>query len=110
MILELACDGAFDGPMPGIVDARRHFVDEKLSLMLEEFESQDANVFQGFQDAAGGAFRGALDVRIEARGGGGCKEGDGAAVGVLKQPGNGRFPISPTNRKEREVAGGGGGN
>ena len=70
MILELACDGAFDGPMPGIVDARCHFVDEKLSLMLEEFESQDANVFQGFQDAAGGAFRGALDVRIEARGGG----------------------------------------
>jgi len=28
MIFELAGDGAFNSPVAGIVDARRHFVDE----------------------------------------------------------------------------------
>jgi len=69
MVFELAGDGAFDGPVAGIVDTRSHFVGEKLALVFEEFESEDAGVFHGFEDAVSGSFRGALDFCIEARGG-----------------------------------------
>src|SRR5712664_1353423 len=54
MVLELAGDGAFDGPVSGIVDARSHFVDEELSLVLKKFKGEDPDVFQGFEDTACG--------------------------------------------------------
>src|SRR6266568_690575 len=54
MVFELAGDGAFDGPVAGIVDTRSHFVGEKLALVFEEFESEDAGVFHGFEDAVSG--------------------------------------------------------
>ncbi len=44
MILELAGDGAFDGPMAGIVDARCHFVGEELAPVFEKFKGEHANV------------------------------------------------------------------
>ena len=69
MVLELAGDGTFDGPMAGIVDARGHFIGEEFTLMFEKFDGEDAGVFQGFEDAVGGSFRGALNFCIEARGG-----------------------------------------
>ena len=69
MILKLAGDSAFDGPMAGIVDARSHFIGEQFALVFEEFDGEDANVLEGFENAMGGSFRGALDFYIEARGG-----------------------------------------
>jgi hypothetical protein len=69
MVFELAGDGAFDGPVAGIVDARGHFVGEELALVFEELDGEDANVFQGFENAVGGSFGGALDICIQARGG-----------------------------------------
>jgi hypothetical protein len=68
MVLELAGDGAFDGPVAGIVDARGHFVGEELALVFEKFDGEDADVFQGFENAVGGSFCGALDFCIEAGG------------------------------------------
>ena len=70
MIFELAGDGAFDCPVTGIVDARGHFIDKQLTLILKKFESEDPDIFQGFKNAAGGALRGTLDVGVEARRGG----------------------------------------
>lgn len=46
MVLELAGDGAFDGPVAGIVDARGHFVGEQFALVFEEFDGEDADVFE----------------------------------------------------------------
>src|SRR6266403_52655 len=43
MILKLAGDGAFDGPVAGIVDARGHFVGEELAFALEKFDGEDAD-------------------------------------------------------------------
>src|SRR5260370_22699555 len=69
MILELAGDGAFDGPVAGIVDARGHFIGEEFAPVFEEFDGEDARVLQGFQNAVSGSFRGPLNFCIEARGG-----------------------------------------
>jgi hypothetical protein len=68
MVLELAGDGAFDGPVAGIVDAGSHFVGEEFALAFEEFDGEDADVLERFEDAMGGAFRGALNLGVEARG------------------------------------------
>jgi len=38
MVLKLASDGAFDGPVAGIVDARGHFVGEEFVLVFEKFD------------------------------------------------------------------------
>ena len=70
MVLELAGDGAFDGPVAGIVDARSHFVDEKSALMFKKLQGENADVFQGFENAVGGFFRSALDGGVQARRGG----------------------------------------
>jgi hypothetical protein len=45
MVLELAGDGAFDGPVAGIVDARGHFVGEESAAGFEEFDGEDTDVF-----------------------------------------------------------------
>jgi hypothetical protein len=44
MIFELAGNGAFDGPVAGIVNAGRHFVGEKFALVLEELDGEDADI------------------------------------------------------------------
>src|SRR6266850_1708925 len=46
MIFELAGDGAFDGPVAGIVDARGHFIGEQAAIVFEEFDGQNADIFQ----------------------------------------------------------------
>ena len=46
MVLELAGDSAFDGPVSGIVDPRSHFVGEQFALVFEEFDGEDADVFE----------------------------------------------------------------
>src|SRR5712671_5814962 len=66
MVLKLAGDGAFDGPVSGIVDARGHFVGEKFSLVLKKFKGEYADVFQGFKDTACSVLRGALDGGFKA--------------------------------------------
>ena len=45
MILKLAGHRAFDGPMTGIVDARSHFVGEKVALVFEKFDGEDTDIF-----------------------------------------------------------------
>jgi len=40
MILELARDGAFDGPMAGIMDPRRHFIRDQAAPNHEKFDRQ----------------------------------------------------------------------
>jgi len=46
VVLELAGDGAFDGPVSGIVDPWSHFVGEQFALVFEEFDGEDADVFE----------------------------------------------------------------
>src|SRR5579859_7663176 len=70
MIFELAGDSSFDGPMTGIVDARSHFVGEQVALVFEEFDGEDTHIFEGLENAMSGSLGRALDVGLEARGGG----------------------------------------
>lgn len=46
MVFKLTGDGSFDGPVAGIVDARRHLVGQQAAFVFEKLDSQDANVFQ----------------------------------------------------------------
>src|SRR5712692_2006879 len=102
MVLELAGDGAFDGPVAGIVDARSHFVDEKLSLMFKEFKGEDADVFQRFENAVGGSFGGALNSGIEARGGREREAEDAAAMVIFHERVDGGFSIAGADGEDGE--------
>ena len=67
MIFELAGERAFDRPVTGVVDARRHFVGEELSVLFEELDGEDTDVLKGVEYGAGSLFGGTLDCRIEMR-------------------------------------------
>jgi len=59
---------------PSIVQCRNcgragPFVGKQLAAVFEKFDGEHADVLQGFENAAGGVFRGALDGGLEARGG-----------------------------------------
>jgi hypothetical protein len=105
VILKLAGDGAFDGPVAGIVDARSHFVGEKHALMLEKFDSEDSDVFQRFKDPAGDVFGGTLDRGIKARSGREGEPENAAAVVVFHERINGRFTVTRTDREDRKLSG-----
>src|SRR5258707_7226925 len=61
MVLELAGDGAFDGPVAGIVNTWSQFVGKEFATVFEKFDGEDADVFDGFENAVGSTFRGALN-------------------------------------------------
>src|SRR5882762_5415098 len=102
MILKLAGDGAFDGPVAGIVDARSHFVNEKFSLVFKEFKGEDADVFQGFEDAVGGPFGGTLDAGLKTRGGRERQAEDAVAVMIFHQRVDSGFAIAGADREDGE--------
>src|SRR5258708_26042375 len=99
MILKLAGDGAFDGPVAGIVDARSHFVNEKFSLVFKEFKGEDADVFQGFEDAGGGPFGGTLDVGLRTGGGRERQGAGGVAAVVFHERGERWLPMYGARRE-----------
>src|ERR1700682_159786 len=104
MVLELACDGAFDSPVAGIVDARGHFVCKKRALVFEKFDGEHADILQGFENAAGGGFRDGRNGGLEARGGGEREAEDAVAVVVFHERVNGGFAIARADRKDGEFA------
>ena len=46
VVLELAADRAFDGPVAGVVHARRHLVAEQAPVAHEQFEREHADVIE----------------------------------------------------------------
>src|ERR1700686_4348794 len=44
MVFELAGHSAFDGPMPGIVDSRSHFIGNQSSLDDEKLDGEDTDI------------------------------------------------------------------
>ena len=68
MVFELTGDGAFDGPMAGIVNAGSHFIGKQAAASFEKFDGQHTDVVEGLKNAASGVLRGALDLRLDARG------------------------------------------
>src|SRR5205807_8372376 len=81
MVFKLARHRAFDGPVAGIVDARRHLVGEETALVLKKLDGQNTDIFERFEDAAGNVFRRALEWRGKGRGRGGGGGEKGSAVG-----------------------------
>ncbi len=53
VILELRALGAFDRPVPGIVDPGRHFVGQQRVANLKQLQCEDADVAQRFGQTAG---------------------------------------------------------
>src|SRR6266403_3820585 len=104
MVFELAGDGAFDGPVARIVDARGHFVGEETAIVLEELDGEDADILEGFQDLAGGVFGGTLKGRFEARSGRERKTENAAAMVVFDERINGRFAVAGTNGEDGKLA------
>src|SRR5579875_2326409 len=51
MMLELACFCSLNGPMAGVVNARRHLVGKELLALLEKLDRQNTDVVQRFQNA-----------------------------------------------------------
>ena len=50
MVLELAGDAAFDGPMSRIVDSRRHLIGDQASFDHEEFDGKHSDVGERVHD------------------------------------------------------------
>ncbi len=99
VILKLAGNRAFDGPVTGIVHARRHFIRQKSPLMLEKLDRQHAHVLQRFRDAPGRILRHPLDGRLKPRRRRQRKTQDSFPVVVLDQRVNGGFTGPPTHRE-----------
>ncbi len=53
MVFELAGGRALDGPVPGIVHPRRHFVAQQAAIVLEQFQREHADIAQFLGDGAG---------------------------------------------------------
>src|SRR6267154_3563681 len=67
VIFELAGDRAFDSPMTGIVDARRHFVSQQTPFVLEKFNGQHSDVSQRVANSTSRFFRSLLERALELR-------------------------------------------
>ena len=50
MILKLAGDAALDGPVPGVMDARRHLIGDQAPADHEELDGQHPDVIEGAHD------------------------------------------------------------
>src|SRR2546430_17375780 len=67
MVFKLAGDRSFDGPVAGIVDARRHLVGQQAALVLEKLDGQYADILQRLQNSAGNVLGRALHPRLQLR-------------------------------------------
>ncbi len=67
MVFELAGHAAFDGPMPGIVDSRSHFIGNQSALDDEEFDGEDTDIVERVQHAFQINAGAALEARIRKR-------------------------------------------
>ena len=104
MVFELAGNRAFDGPMAGIMNARSHFVGEQAAIVFEKLDGEDADIFKGFQDVAGGVFGGALNGRFEARSGRERKTENAATMVVFDERIDGRFAVAGANGEDGKLA------
>ena len=105
MVLELTGERAFDGPVAGVVDARRHFVGEQAAILFEKFDGEDADVLELVENAARGFFGGALDGGIESRRGSQGEAEDAASMVVLDQGIDGGFAGAGADGEDAKFAG-----
>src|SRR6202035_738993 len=83
MVFELAGDAAFDGPMPGIMHSRRHFIGDQAALDHEKLDGEDTDIVECLHYALHVGSRGGLEQAV-------CKRcnavmQDPAAVSVRRQ-------------------------
>src|SRR6185436_20948256 len=57
VVFELAGFRALDGPMPRVVNARRHLVGDELAARDEELDGEDADIVEVIEQPARGALR-----------------------------------------------------
>ena len=77
MVFKLRGVGAFDGPVAGVVDARRHLVGEEMGAADEELDGEDADVFEAFEEVGEVGFGERLELGVR-----GCARDAEDAVAV----------------------------
>ena len=103
MILELTDASAFDGPMPGIVDARGHLVREQPPLVDEELQGEHPDVIEIVGEAAREGERGLFEAdRI--RSGREAGRENRIAVEVLGERVGGELAAPAPNRDDGDLA------
>src|SRR5712671_7879382 len=104
MVFELAGDGAFDRPVAGIVDARRHFVGQQTAVTFEQFNGEDSYVVESLEDAASGGFRFVLQSFRQTRSRRQRKTQNSIAMVIFDQRIKCGFPMARTHREDRKLA------
>ena len=101
MVLELARHGAFDRPVPRVVDARGELVREKPSPHLEELEREHADVAEVVEKSA----EELLGLRLGRVGGWSARDAEDAVpVRVLRDRPEARFAVAAPNADDRELS------
>src|SRR3954454_724909 len=103
MILKLTGHRSFNRPVPGVVNARRHFIRQQPPVHLKKFDRQHANVLQRFASAPGGILRRALDRRIQSWSRRQRKPQDSSTMMILDQRVDGGVASSSTNREHAQL-------
>src|ERR1700682_4727544 len=103
MVFELTGYSAFDGPVAGIVDARRHLVGQQAAFLLKKFDGQDTNVIKRLQHTAGSLFGSSLKGGIGTWRRGERKTQDAAAVMVFHERIKGGLSKPSSNGKQGEL-------
>src|SRR5438093_1468408 len=105
MILKLASHGAFDAPMAGIVDARRHFICEQAAFAFEKLDGKDADVIECFEYTPSRIFRVPLHILREAGRWSYRETKNSVAMMILDQRIKGDLSLASTNREYGKFAG-----
>ena len=105
MVFKLASDRAFDAPVAGIVDARGHFVGQQSAITFEQFDGEDADVIEGFENAARGSFGFALEAVSKMRCGSEREAQDSAAMVIFDQRIKSGFAGAGADGKDGKFAG-----
>jgi len=105
MVFKLAGDGAFDGPVAGVMNAGSHLIGEEAPFIFEKFDDKNAGIFHRFENAAGHVFRGALNGRFEKRGRRERKAENAAAMVVFDERIKGGFASARADREDGKFTG-----
>src|ERR1700693_4628847 len=97
MILKLTGDCAFDRPVAGIVNARRHLVGYQATLIFEKLNGQDAGIVELGKNAASDLFGFALKAGRKRRRGRDGKPQNATMMAILYQRVENDVPVTATN-------------
>src|SRR5215467_4135812 len=104
MVFKLAGDCSLDGPMPRIVDARRHLIGKQAALVLKKLNRQSTDILQRFEHATGNILGRALEGRLKPWSRRERQAKNAAPMMVFHQGIKSGFSVKRAYRKDRQFA------